>query len=72
MKLNDKVYETLKWICLIASPAVCALLSTLTSLWGWDIPIEAIVGTISAISTCVGVLIGISTYNYNKKKESDL
>lgn len=70
MKLNNKLYNILKWLCLIASPAVCALLATLTSLWSWNIPIDAIVGTITAITTCIGVLLGISTYNYNRS-ESD-
>lgn len=67
MKLNDKIYNILKWICMIVSPALCTLLVTLTSLWGWSIPIEAIVGTITAVTTFIGVLIGISTYNYNKE-----
>lgn len=67
MKLNDKLYNILKWICMIVSPALCTLLVTLTSLWGWAIPIEAIVGTITAVTTFIGVLIGISTYNYNKE-----
>lgn len=71
MKLNNKIYNILKWMCLIASPAVCALLTTLTSLWGWPIPIEAIVGTITAITTCIGVMIGISTYNYNRCEENE-
>lgn len=66
MKLNDKLYNILKWICLIASPAICTLLTTLTTLWGWNIPIESIVGTITAITTCMGILIGISTYKYNR------
>lgn len=71
MKLNNKVYDILKWLCLIASPAVCALLTTLTSLWGWSIPIDAIVGTITAITTCVGILLGISTYKYNRSDTNE-
>lgn len=69
MKLNNKLYDVLKWICMIVSPALCTLLVTLASLWGWAIPIEAIVGTITAVTTFVGVLIGISTHNYNKEEE---
>lgn len=69
MKLNNKLYDVLKWICMIASPALCTLLVTLASLWGWAIPIEAIVGTITAVTTFIGVLIGISTHNYNKEVE---
>lgn len=69
MKLNNKLYDVLKWICMIVSPALCTLLVTLVSLWGWAIPIEAIVGTITAVTTFIGVLIGISTHNYNKEVE---
>lgn len=69
MKLNNKLYDVLKWICMIVSPAFCTLLVTLASLWGWAIPIEAIVGTITAVTTFIGVLIGISTHNYNKEVE---
>lgn len=69
MKLNNKLYDVLKWICMIVSPALCTLLVTLASLWGWAIPMEAIVGTITAVTTFIGVLIGISTHNYNKEVE---
>lgn len=69
LKLSDKIYNILKWICLIVAPAVITLLITLTNLWGWDIPIEAITGTISAIVTFIGVVIGISNMNYNKEGE---
>ena len=67
MILPNKVYELLKWLCLIVSPAFCTLLVTLSNLWGWQIPTEAIVGTITAITTFVGVIIGISNHNYNKE-----
>ena len=71
MKLPDKAYTILKWLCLIVSPAVCTLIVTLSNLWGWQIPTEAIVGTITAITTFIGVCIGISNYNYNKDKDAE-
>lgn len=66
--MSNKTYDVLKWIVTIVSPAVCTLLVTLTSLWKWNIPIEAIVGTISAITTFIGICIGISSSNYKKEK----
>lgn len=66
MRLNNKTYDVLKWLCLIVSPAICTLLVTLDSLWGWGLPVEAIVGTITAITTFVGVVVGISNINYKK------
>ena len=36
----------------------------------WNLPYgEQIVGTITAIDTFLGALLGISTYQYNKTKE---
>lgn len=67
MVLNNKVYDILKWVCLVVSPAVCTLLVTLNSLWNWGLPVEAIVGTITAITTFAGVVLGISNASYNKK-----
>lgn len=66
--MSNKLYDVLKWLCLIVSPAVCTLLTTLNALWGWNLPIEAIVGTITGVTTFVGALIGISTAAYNKKE----
>lgn len=65
--MNNKVYDVLKWICLVVSPAVCTLIVTLNSLWGWNLPVEAIVGTITAVTTFTGVILGISNIQYNKK-----
>ena len=66
MKLPDKVYEILKWILVIVIPAFLTLFSALQAAWGWDIPIDAIVITITAIETFLGIIFGISTYNYRK------
>lgn len=67
--LNDKVYDVLKWTVLVGLPAISVLLVTLTKAWGWDIPINSIVVTLSAIEVFIGALIGISTSNYNKTIE---
>lgn len=64
--ISNKVYDVLKWILLIFVPAFITLLSTLTMVWKWDIPLEAIVTTITAVATFLGALIGISTKYYNK------
>ena len=67
IQLPSKIYDILKWTCLIGMPAVATLLTTLNSLWGWGLPIEAIVGTITAVDTFIGILLGVSTMNYNKE-----
>lgn len=71
MIIPSKMYDVLKWVLLIFVPAFIALLTTLTMVWGWNIPLKAIVATISAIQTFIGALIGISTKNYNKRVEED-
>jgi len=36
----------------------------------WNLPYaEQIVGTISAVDAFLGIILGISTYNYNKEQE---
>lgn len=66
MKLSNRIYDVLKWVVMIVSPALCTLIVTLSSLWGWSIPTDAIVGTITAITTFIGVVIGISSAAYKK------
>ena len=67
MKLPNTIYDILKWLCLVVSPALCTLIITLSNLWGWQIPTEAIVGTISAITLFIGAVLGFSTAQHNKE-----
>lgn len=64
--IPSKVYDVIKWVLIIFVPAFITLLSTLTIVWHWNIPLEAIVTTITAVATFLGALVGISTKNYNK------
>lgn len=66
MKLSDKTYNWLKWICMIFLPALATLISVLDKAWGWGLPVEAIVTTISAIAAFIGAILGFSTALYNK------
>ena len=63
--MNNKVYDVLKWIALILLPALGTLYFALAGIWGLPYG-EQIVGTITAIDTFLGVILGISTYQYNK------
>lgn len=65
MVLNDRIYLILKWICLIVLPAIATLWFTLGKIWGFPYLAE-IEGTIVAIDTFIGAIIGISTIQYNK------
>lgn len=67
MKLPNKVYDVLKWICAIVLPALGTLYFALASIWSLPYA-EAIVGTIAAVTTFLGVILGISTATYNKQQ----
>ena len=70
MKLSNKVYDSLKWIAMYLLPALGTLYFALAGIWGFPYG-EQIVGTITAIDTFFGVILGISTAQYNKNiKES--
>lgn len=65
MKLDNKLYDVLKWITVICLPALGTLYFALSGIWGFPYA-EQVVGTISAVTTCLGILLGISTAEYNK------
>lgn len=68
MKLSNNIYDILKWIAMVALPALGTLYFALAGIWGFPYG-EQIVGTITAVDTCLGVLLGISSSQYNKIKE---
>lgn len=65
MKLTNKVYDVLKYVATIGLPATGTLYFALSSIWGFPYG-EQVVGTITALSTFIGVLIGISNAKYRK------
>lgn len=66
--MSNKVYDILKWVALVVLPATGTLYFALSSIWGLPYG-EQIVGTITAIDTFLGALLGISSINYSKKEE---
>ena len=64
--MSNKVYDALKWIAMYLLPALGTLYFALAGIWGLPYG-EQIVGTITAIDTFLGVIIGISTTQYNKR-----
>lgn len=65
MKLPDKVYNVLKWLTMIVLPALATLYFALSGIWGFPYG-EQVVGTITALVTFFGVVLGVSTAQYNK------
>lgn len=68
MQLSNKTYDILKWIALILLPALGTLYFALAGIWNFPFA-EEIIGTITAIDTFLGALLGIASANYNKNKE---
>ena len=66
--MSDNVYDVLKWIALYLLPALGTLYFALSGIWGLPYG-EQIVGTITAIDTFLGVILGISSSKYNSREE---
>ena len=64
--MSNKVYDILKWVALVVLPAVGTLYFALSGIWGFPYG-EQIVGTITAIDTFLGALLGLSSINYYKE-----
>ena len=59
--IPDYVYKLLKWLGLIALPAIAVFVSTVGQAWGLDAGLSnAIVTTLNAAGVLVGALLGIS------------
>jgi len=69
MKMNNKVYDILKWIAQYLLPAIGTLYFALAGIWGLSYG-EQIVGSITAIDTFLGVILGLSSRKYNKTDNS--
>lgn len=63
--MNNKTYDVLKWVALIALPALAILYGSLAEIWGLPFA-EQIPDTITALDLFLGVILGISSANYKK------
>lgn len=66
MRLSNNAYDILKWIAQILLPALGTLYFALSKIWGLPYSTE-VVGTIAAVDTFLGALLGISNAEYNKE-----
>lgn len=69
MKITNKTYDILKWVAQYFLPALGTLYFALASIWGLPYG-EEIVGTITAFDAFLGVLLGISTAQFNKANKA--
>ena len=61
--MSNKTYDILKYVAQIVLPALGTLYFALAGIWGFPYG-EQIVGTIMAIDTFLGALLGISSAKY--------
>ena len=60
MSMSNKTYDILKWIAMYLLPAAGTLYFALAGIWSLPYG-EQVVGTITAVDTFLGVILGIST-----------
>lgn len=66
LNMKDKTYDVLKYIAQLILPAIATLCLTLAGIW--NIPFgEQIAGTITAVNTFLGVILGIANSTYKKR-----
>lgn len=66
--MSNKSYDFWKKVAQIYLPALGTLYFALAGIW--NLPLgEQIVGTITAVDTFLGIILGISTAEYNKRLE---
>ena len=63
MYFNNKVYDVLKWVVQLLLPALATFYFAIASIWGLPYA-EQVIGTITAVATMLGIVLGISKANY--------
>lgn len=66
--LNNKSYNALKWLVMIALPAIAVFINAVGQELGVTNP-ETLVTLINATTVLLGSLIGVSTIGYNNHKD---
>lgn len=62
--MSDQLFKTLEYITRVVLPAVATLYAGLGALWGFP-NVTAVVGTIVAVDTFLGVLLGFAMRSYD-------
>ena len=70
MRLDDRVFDTLAWVARYLLPALGTLYFALSQIWGLAYG-EQVVGTLTALTAFLGMILGLSTNQYNKDDHTD-
>lgn len=71
LKMDDKVYDILKWIAIVALPALSTFIVVISKIWGWSDMGSMIAQTITAVAVLLGALLGISCLQYKNEGSGD-
>lgn len=63
---SNKIFDILKWISIVALPALSTFIVVLGKIWNWGDIAPMVAQTITAVAVLLGALLGISTIQYNK------
>lgn len=66
--LSNRFYDRAKFAVQIVSPAFGVLYTTLAALYHWD-NVDQVVGTLTAVTLFVGIVLGISSKNFQTDGE---
>lgn len=69
--LSNRMYDVLKWVVIIAIPALTTAYVGLAAVWGFPYATE-VAKTSAVICALLGALLGISTAEYNKEKPPEM
>jgi len=69
--MKAKTYDYTKWVAQYLLPGLATLYFALSGIWGLPHG-EQVVGTITAIDVFLGVLLGVSSTQFNKAKDGTM
>lgn len=70
IKLKNEIYNFLKWFSILFIPASAWFIGTVFDTWHIK-HVDEIVRTINAFGTFLGILLGISNYNYYREVDEN-
>ena len=63
LKMDNRVYDILKWVCMLFLPALSVLVKSICAIW--QLPLgDEISTTIMALNAFLAAILGISTIQY--------
>lgn len=66
--MSNKVYDVLKWIVTVVLPALLTLFGVIGATLNLNYT-DTVITIGTAVITCLGTIIGVSSINYNAKNK---